>query len=101
LFAALVVCASYTTAAPDTSTPRAGRTTAVSAPAVRSERAVLAPVSESRTLPFALVLGVLAPAAAIAAALFVSFLRRQQSPRRCPVALQIPRLRGPPLHSSS
>src|SRR5215207_8906945 len=100
-FVALLVCASYTIAAPDSSTPRAGRTTAVSAPAVRSERAVLAPITESRTLPLALVLGVLIPAAVVAAALAGTFLRRLPSPRRCGVALQLPRLRGPPRHSSS
>jgi hypothetical protein len=48
----------------------------------------------------AAVLGVLVPAAIVAAGLAGTFLRRLPSSRRCRVALQIPRLRGPPVSSS-
>jgi hypothetical protein len=100
VFAALLVGASYTIAAPDTSADRSGRGTAMSAPVVRSERAVLVPVTESRSLPTAALLGVLTPAAVVAAALAGTFLRRLPSPRQYRVALQIPRLRGPPAQFS-
>jgi hypothetical protein len=100
LFVALLMCAAYTIAAPDTSTRSADHTTAVTAPAVRSERAVLAPVTEPRALPLALVFGFLAPAAVVAAALAGPQRLRLPSPRRSRPALQIPRLRGPPSHSS-
>ncbi|HVJ98856.1 MAG TPA: hypothetical protein VNC41_18660 [Acidimicrobiia bacterium] len=99
LLAALLLGASYPIVA-DPAASYAGPTTTISAPKVRSERAVLAPVTESRTVPMAAVLGVLVPAAVVAAGLAGTFLRRLPSSRRCRVALQIPRLRGPPLHSS-
>lgn len=99
LLAALLLGASYPVVA-DASASYAGPTTTISAPKVRSERAVLAPVTESRTVPMAALLGVLVPAAVVATGLAGPFLRRLPSPRRCRVALRIPRLRGPPVSSS-
>jgi hypothetical protein len=99
LLAALLLGASYPIVA-DPSASYAGPTATISAPMVRSERAVLAPVTESRTVPMTAVLGVLVPAAVVAAGLAGQFLRRLPSSRRCRVALQIPRLRGPPVSSS-
>lgn len=100
VFVVLFLAASYAIAAPGTTTSGAGAGTTFSAPVVRGERAVLAPVTESRTVPMAAALGVLVPAAVVAAGLAGPFVGRLPSPRRCRVALQIPRLRGPPVSSS-
>jgi hypothetical protein len=67
---------------------------------VRGERAVLAPPTEFRSVSLALALGVLGIAGAVVAAAAGRRAQRRPVRARDSIAVRIPRLRGPPGHSS-